>query len=419
MPVPATLPATAVFEFRATGNADNGGIFDSANPGGNGVDYTLQDAAQLAPTDLAMVAGTQTLTSATGGFTAAMENNWIRISSGTHFTLGRRKLVTYVDTNTFTICSDATDGTNATAGVGNVGGAISIPKDGLLESAKPGNIIYIKGSDTFTFTELIAIAQAGTAQLPIRLIGYNTTRGDTPTGANRPTFAMADYSFTSGLYWSVENIIFTTTSATAVTLSGVMGARNCKVTQSSGSDRNAIRIASAYTMVMDCEASSAAGDAINITGGYSSQRILWCYLHDSVSGITTPGTNCHAMIIMGNVIEACSASGIDGGRAYAHNIINNTIDTTVTGIGDVGASVTYGGWVIFNNIISNMSTISIDGYIEELSQIINYNDLYNNTADYTPRDNDNDVDPGYTSASDFSTGANVDDTGFGIRLGVG
>jgi len=135
---PKALPATAVFEFRTTGAATNGGIFDSASAG---TDYSQQDAAQLALTDCACTTGGTTLTSATGGFTAAMVGNWCYLR-GTHFTTGRYKIVAYTDTNTVTLCADPTDGSNASSGTCNVGGAIDLPTD--ASTSKRGHTLSRK-----------------------------------------------------------------------------------------------------------------------------------------------------------------------------------------------------------------------------------------------------------------------------------
>ena len=66
--------ATAAFEVRTTGNAANGGAFDP-NVG----------AAPLSPVDLACSVGSTTVTSATGGFSAAHVGHILYISSGNNF----------------------------------------------------------------------------------------------------------------------------------------------------------------------------------------------------------------------------------------------------------------------------------------------------------------------------------------------
>lgn len=68
-------------------------------------------------TDLAMVAGGVTMTSASG-FTSAYLKRTIVISAGTHFVPGTYWVASYVNPTTITLDRDATDGTNATGGTG-------------------------------------------------------------------------------------------------------------------------------------------------------------------------------------------------------------------------------------------------------------------------------------------------------------
>ena len=80
------LAATTVWEVRSTGNDNNGGGYNTA---AGTTDYSQQNSPQLGLTDLATPgAGSTTLTSAVGGFTAAMVGNIIQILSGTNFTAG-------------------------------------------------------------------------------------------------------------------------------------------------------------------------------------------------------------------------------------------------------------------------------------------------------------------------------------------
>lgn len=82
-------------------------------------DYT-DDVVYLNLSDLAMTAGGTTLTSATGGFTAAMVGKFIQIISGTNFKIGSYYISARTDTNTVTIDRDATTGSNGSVGVGYI-----------------------------------------------------------------------------------------------------------------------------------------------------------------------------------------------------------------------------------------------------------------------------------------------------------
>jgi hypothetical protein len=117
----AALPNDLVWEVRTTGNDDNGGCKDTDAA----TDYTNQDSAQLTLTDLATSgAGVTTLTSATGGFTAAMVDNCIQIKSGTNFNVGFYEITGHTDTNTVTLDRTPSSAGAGSGGTGSVGGAL-------------------------------------------------------------------------------------------------------------------------------------------------------------------------------------------------------------------------------------------------------------------------------------------------------
>ncbi len=116
-----SLNASQQWWIRTDGDESNGGGYD-ATVSGAGTNYSDQAAAQLSLTDLACLNNT-TLTSATGGFTTAMIGNVIRIASGTNFTPGYYMVTARASTNSVTLDSNPTNGSNASAGVGKLGGA--------------------------------------------------------------------------------------------------------------------------------------------------------------------------------------------------------------------------------------------------------------------------------------------------------
>jgi hypothetical protein len=74
----------------------------------------------LAVSDFAMDAGQETITSATGGFTPQMVGSRLNIASGTNFVAGNYKVVGYNSANSLELNADATNGSNASSGVGTV-----------------------------------------------------------------------------------------------------------------------------------------------------------------------------------------------------------------------------------------------------------------------------------------------------------
>src|SRR6516225_9792456 len=116
--------ATLVFDVRTTGSDNNGGGFDSgvASPG---TDYSQQDSAQIAYTDLVIgsTGNENQLTSAANPFGSTSPGNVINISGGTGFQTGLYRILS-VSGSTATM--DQGVGTaNSTGGTGNLGGAFA------------------------------------------------------------------------------------------------------------------------------------------------------------------------------------------------------------------------------------------------------------------------------------------------------
>ena len=77
--------ANMIWEFRTTGSANNGGGFVE---GATGTDYSQQDAAEIAFTDLVIDGADNTkITSAAHPFSVAHVGNVINVTGGTGFTV--------------------------------------------------------------------------------------------------------------------------------------------------------------------------------------------------------------------------------------------------------------------------------------------------------------------------------------------
>jgi hypothetical protein len=397
------------------GNNDNAGYFD-ASLASAGTDYPrTQAAAILTATDLACTTGGTTLTSATGGFTAAMIGNGIYIKSGTNFTVGLYVITARTDTNTVTLDRDPTNGSNASSGTGSVGGRRAVLLDAYLET--PYNLAgmthEVWATGTMTLTEALSIELDGTADGAgfINIEGRASDGSADPQGANRPTIACGAYGFDVDNYWQFTDLIFTTTGT------GVRGDtaclfRNCKITNTSGTANRAAAVAGgAMWRMIDCELVSTNGYGVQDLAG--TTMLTRCYIHDSKIAVLAL-----TMVLDSNIMDACTTTGIDTNGLGAY-ICNNTINDCVDGID----GATLYGFIVLNNIISNCTSNGAKWSGERPVNYWDYNDFYNNGTDRTnvaAGPNDNDVDPGYTDAAggNFSTGANVADTGFGIRLGV-
>ena len=414
----AAMSASITFEFRSTGTANmvNGGGFKT---GASGTDYSTQDAAQFVPTDLANLSASTTLTSATGGFTAAMVGNVIHITAGTNFVTGWYEITVYTDTNTVTLDRTANATLNASAGTGYVGGALNVGgslEDNFFEeisgaNAADGITVYFYNNAststvTFTPSEVITIAGAGGTQAPIKIIGYKTTRGDNPTGTSRPTIALGSNAWTLGDNLELYNLIGTGTATGMITTGTSTKIINCKFINSSTTvDRNSISIASNIgNFIFNSEIINYRGKCINTTTGGSN--IIGCYLHDSDIGIKL-ATTSGATQIVDNIIESnvtiaiLSTGAATGNFVIFGNTLYGSEQKTGTGISlATGTTNTR----ILNNIIYGFAT----GVSHADTQTVgydDYNDYYNNTNDVSAAgqwqkgSNDQALDPTFTSVA--------------------
>lgn len=381
---------------------------------GGGTDYSQQDAAQLSLSDLAMTTATTTLTSATGGFTALMIGNIIHITAGTNFTVGWYEITGHTDTNTITLDRDATTGSNGSSGTGAIGGASALPVDAHFEAWTAGNKMYMKSDGVYS-PAAVSVAKDGTAAAYMTIEGYDATRGDNPTGANRVTIAAGANSFIFDNYWDIKNIVLTTTHANGFRADTKVRFRNCKSTNSSGpGGRMGFYIQDAGVAI-DCEGISTAGKAFNMIGS-SFQRLLYCYAHDSVDGIYCTE---ETLAVISCIIDTCSNYGIFADANMDNYILlHNTIYNCGTGI-----YITSGvSFIIQNNMITD-NTVGIQHNAgEDGTNLVDYNNYDSNTTDVVgiaKGVNATVNAPGFTNAAggDFS---GVDAAnGFGVRIGVG
>lgn len=195
------LSATTVWEVRTDGSDTNGGGYKSD---AGTTDYSQQASAQLTVTDAAC-AGNTTLTSVTGGFTAAMVGNILYLAGEWY------ELVTYVNTNQVNIDRNGPSDTGMTC---NVGGALATPggAGAVLDAhGVAGMNVWIKAG-TYNNSSVGSNVSGGVVDLSTtmaskrcRFEGYQTTRGDRGTkpyiscNGNTPTSArMFNLKGTSG-----------------------------------------------------------------------------------------------------------------------------------------------------------------------------------------------------------------------------
>lgn len=371
--------ANTHWECRITGPAGNlaGGGFVS---GASGTDYSQQNAAQYSGTNLASANGTtnpSVITSATHNFVAADVGNIIHITAGTNWTTGWYEIVS-VAANAATL--DRAVGTAASLSSGTffVGGAMSLnaaTDSAFFNAMSNGNTVWMKNGAFIAGVTITAVA-AG-AQSTIFLKGYDTSRGDIPTGANRPTFNLGANSCTWG-GWDVSNISFTGTAAGIYSSGSAGHVTNCKfVNTSTTTGRNAL-VLGTDSLAYNCEMISYRGSGY---GGSTNCHIIGCYIHDSNVGLSHTGTTS-ALSIINNIIESCVTAAIQFTAANTgpNIIMGNTLygSEAKTGIG-VSLATGITDMRIIGNIIYGFTT----GIVHADTQNIgydDYNDFFNNTS---------------------------------------
>ena len=363
------LPATTVWEYRASATAANanGGGFNSAR---GGTDYTLQDAAQLIPTDLACTTTSTTLTSATFTFTDAMKGNLIHITNagtGSHFVLGWYEIVSVGDAHTVTLDRSPTDGSSGVAGVGSVGGALTGPTTASLTAMVAGNIAYMKAG-TYTLGASVACGTKSGSSFHdvgrLTWIGYKATRTDAPTGTDRPLITGA-FVTALGDYWSLSNLSFTSSLAANSTLtigqtSGYNRLLNCSCVHSGNS--NGLSIAHGNAFVKRCYFKASAADTYAVTTDDTGlNTFLACYFDGAAggSGLLAKGSYSYVIGCIFDTVKKAIAIGDGASATNEYHIINNTIWRATASAGSVGINdeSTGGGYIsdvsILGNIIQN------------------------------------------------------------------
>lgn len=192
------ISGTTVWEVRTAGNDTNGGGFVAT-----GTDYSQQDTKRTATgtndsvTD-AVSNGTSTITSATANFTAALIGNIIHLSGGSGGLASRWFQVISVTNATTIVVDRATPGASTGCTL-NIGGALKTLGGlgfiwDITGTYVAGQRAWFKAGGTFTITNAgtnVATGRLSNNMGGATIEGYNTVRGDNPTGTNRPLFQVA------------------------------------------------------------------------------------------------------------------------------------------------------------------------------------------------------------------------------------
>lgn len=391
------VQATAQWWVRTDGDNTNGGGYDSGISGA-GTNYSDQASAQLSLTDLATAsAGSTTLTSVTGGFTAAMIGNAIQIVSGTNSVPNSFYFITaYTDTNTVTLdraCDDGVGGLSG--GSGKVGGAaanleiysgavysggnantpivggnqINIRGTGSYDSATPDytHPQYWIGGWTFQAQHVTIVGYNGRPHYKTSsgqsLFLYNTQGVDivnmklTPNGTSNGVYGVVRNLQNSGTATLIDCII--DQEGYDIILAQNVSFQNCIIkntgTKSAGSYASVLDIYPFGRYMENCLIDSLRG-GIQVQSGASIRN---CVISNLYSHGIKNGNSSHfyPKSISNNLIYGCTGDGIDA-------TYSNTVDIN-----------------IFNNVLVNNGGYGINANSSAyptFKRVVDYNYFYNN-----------------------------------------
>lgn len=354
------LSAATVWEVRAsTGNDNNGGGFVA---GSGGTDYSQQSAAQLTDTDLATTGVVTTVTSVTGGFTAAMVGDVLHVVNGTNWTPGFYSITAFTNSNTVTVDRAPTTAAGV-AGTGSVGGALATL--GTLSGAMvASNKAFVTGAFTTTATITFAqsVATPSAATPPTWIIGYSATRGD----GLQATLTISSGTGINALYGTGNGLRFETLAVNCNNLGTSVGIRhdgassvviNCKI--SNFTSIGIFLVGSVHT-ILNCEVTGGtAAASYAIDNGTQTAIIRNCFVHDNACvGILTTAVG----LVSYNIVCNNTGASSDGIRCSGSNnvVTNNTIHNN-GGAGIKNIVSTFVGNVWLNNIITNNGGAGIVG----------------------------------------------------------
>ncbi len=375
--------STCIAEIRSAATAANanGGIWDTA---GTGTDWSQQDAAKYNLTGGASAGAGAVILHASAS--TDMAGNGLRLVSGTNATASWYLILSVVAGVSITVDRNCTTGVGASI-VCNIGGAWSLQNanDGTaLNLLVAGNKAWIKnGSYALTGTLNLNTA-IGTTTSYVAFEGYNSSRGDAPTGSTRPSITGKSILLNDYMRWS--NIIWSTSTTDTFSPGRFNQIYTCKFLNSSTT--------AAVTMVTPgdkcgfyrCEFSCYRGICFQHANEHT---IYGSYFHDSDIGVkNTNSGNNYGCNYIGCIFDSMVTVGI----RFVNN--NNGIDmvdkctffggiTNKTGIGiDIATGST--NKIFTNNIFTGLATgiacADASGALVSTSFLMNWNSFSANTA---------------------------------------
>lgn len=371
------------------------------------IDYSQQDTAQYAVgTATTSGAGSTTLTVGSGSFTRMMVGNLLYITSGTNFQTGWYEIVTFTDASNVVLDRTPTSGGAGSTGVIKVGGAgrLNGLEDAQLEAIPASSYYWIKNG-TYTISGTLSIASTNSgANTQSQLIGYNSTRGDNPTGSSRPTIVAGANTCTFGQYQNLRYLQFTATSATGIVSGTGANMIYCKgVNTSTSTGRPALTVGTNACFYF-CEGVSYNGTGG--VGGSTTPQLYGCYFHDSDTCFSSSGSTVVADF---NIFARGTTAGMTCSSSAASVRANyNTFYGRQAKMG-TGLNLTSAGAPnnhVVGNIFYGLTTGVAVGTSSDQRNFGDLNVFYNNTnntSNYTISQTDyTTLDPTFTSATEVT-----------------
>lgn len=386
------LSNATVWEVRPTVGSDtNGGGYVSG-----GTDYSQQDSPQLSVTDLACTTGSTTITSTTGGFTAAMVGNLINISSGTNFSFGFYQITSFTNGNTVVVDRTPAPSGNGSGGTAKVGGALATL--GSIISAVGaflgGNTAWVKATGNHTVTTTISVTVAGSTTLGRTTVrGYGTTRGDgTRATVTCATNSVALFTLNAANFFLLKDLNLTHTAATRGDGVTTVTAVSTDVRfENLAIDGCAVGLngTTRFTgfAATGCEIKNCTSHGIQADGGGEVCVVSGCYIHDNAaSGVTCSNTSKY--VLLSNVIESNGGRGFYDSattRTQLHQFYGNTFyNNTNSGI-EIAATTGSATIGLVNNVFASNGAFGVkvdDGTTETDARFLlqRKNAFYSNTS---------------------------------------
>ncbi len=329
------------------------------------VDYSQQDSARFAFTDLASVT-TTTITSAAKPFGKNCIGNTIKITAGTSWTV-QTVQITNVVTTTATV-DKTVGGAGLSSGTGYLGGALAGPQLALAIAASSNKIFVKSGSYTVSSTTSNASNGRMTMAATTLMQGYDSYRGDRGTP---PIFTVSGVStFT----------IITGASDAKVINVKVDGSNQTSV---SGFTLSAASAATINCIAVNCTNGFRDGThfrayADTCTTGFTVNSGTYWWLYCVADSCTTGYSTGSNGFLLRCVSTGCTTGYNDSAAPGTNRFINCIAYSSTNGFVFTNSNVDH---FLLNCIAANSSTRGFD-LNGGNAYLINCAGYSNTTADY-------------------------------------